>query len=219
MKHYSKNQDEAEEYAKKLIELRNGSCKELKLKQEYLAYQLVCISKFKYIVDAHVAKYKKFSNFEDLKQEAYEALVMAIKTYDSNKGSFSWWAGKYIKTKVYRSANAHSTIRFPLKQAKEIKPHKITNMPILADMKISATDGIEVLQTSESIHKAINQLPNKHQMIVNMLFGFNGIEQQSINNITKKLAISRPQFLKTFEEAKILIKEILQQQSSFSFDE
>lgn len=204
--------DEINDIAKKFIDLREQAnvTKSKTIKTQYKQYQNYCMDKLKFLVQHKVGKYKKFSNYHDLEQDGYEALVLALRTYDPARGSFSWWANQYIKTRIYRAANAHSTIRFPMKKAKEMKPYKVSVIPTIIDSDLSALESLENYQTSTSVLSAIEKLPNNHQRIVNMLFGFNGIEQQSINNIIKSLSISRPQFLKIFEEAKSKLKEILQ---------
>jgi RNA polymerase sigma factor (sigma-70 family) len=208
----SLTQDEINDIAKKFIDLREQAkiTKSEADRLQYRKYQNYCMDKLKFLVLHKVGKYRKFSNYPDLEQDGYEALVLALRTYNPNKGAFTWWADKYISTRVSRAANAHSTIRFPLKKAKETKPYKISIIPTIIDTEPTALESLESFQSSKSISSAVEQLPSNHQNVVNMLFGFNGVEQQSINNIIKSLSISRPQFLKIFGEAKIKLKEILQ---------
>lgn len=208
----SLTQEEINEIATKFIDLREQAkiTKSKVVKSQYKTYQNYCMNKLKFLVLHKIGKYKKFSNYHDLEQDGYEALVLALRTYNPAKGTFTWWADKYISTRVSRAANAHSTIRFPLKKAKEMKPYKVSVIPTIIDADPTALESLENFQISESVLVAIQQLPQNHQRIINMLFGFNGMEQHSINNITKTLSISRPQFLKIFEEAKLKLKEILQ---------
>lgn len=206
-----KNQEEIDEYAKKLIELRDTSEKQKNpiLKQKYLEYQNFCIEKFKYLVDIRVSKYRKFSNFKDLEQDGYEALILALKTYDPKKGSFTWWADKYISTRVSRAANTHSTIRFPLKKARELKPFKITTIPTLIDMQPNALENISITETTDHITQAINELPQEHQKLISLIYGFQGMNPHSIGTALKTLSLSRSQCLKILTEAKFQLKEKL----------
>lgn len=206
-----KNQEEIDEYARKLIELRDASKKQKNpiLTQEYINYQNFCIDKFKYLVDIRVSKYRKFSNFKDLEQDGYEALVLALKTYNPKKGSFTWWADKYISTRISRAANTHSTIRFPLKKAKELKPFKTTAIPILIDMQPNALDNISNSETTDYILQAINELPKDHQKLISLIYGFQGMKPHSIGTALKTLSVSRSQCLKILAEAKFQLKEKL----------
>ena len=177
--------------------------------KEFEAYQKYCIEKCKCLVTNRVGRYRKFSNYDDLEQDGYEALVLALRTYNPNKGSFTWWADKYISTRVARCANTHSTIRFPLKKAKDIKPFKISVIPTIIDESPSALSCIEDTETSTCISKAVKQLPEQQQRLVNILFGLNGAKQQSIGEASKTLDISRPKCLKILEQAKNNLKEKL----------
>lgn len=206
-----KNQEEIDEYAKELIRLRDKfqKSKRIALKQKYLEYQRFCMEKFKYLVTIRVSKYRKFSNYKDLEQDGFEALILALRTYNPNKGSFTWWADKYISTRVSRAANTHSTIRFPLKKAKEIKPFKTTSIPIIVDTR---PDALESIQTSEEVNElrnAIQELPENHQKLIKLIYGFQGMEPHSIGDALKTLCLSRPQCLKLLEEAKHQLKEKL----------
>jgi len=208
-----KNQEEIDEYAKELIRLRDKfqKSKNQALKQKYVEYQNFCMEKFKYLVTMRVGKYRKFSNYKDLEQDGFEALVLALRTYNPNKGSFTWWADKYISTRVSRAANAHSTIRFPLKKARELKPFKTTTIPTLIDMQPSALESIQTIETTDYVSKAINELPESHQKMINLIYGFQGMKPHSIGSAIKTLSISRPQCLKILQEAKTQLKEKLTQ--------
>lgn len=206
-----KNQEEIDAYARKLIQLRDKCQKSdnLALKQEYLEYQNFCIEKFKYLVSIRVSRYRKFSNFKDLEQDGYEALMLALRTYNPNKGSFTWWADKYISTRVSRAANAHSTIKFPIKKAKELKPFKTTTIPIMIDSQPNALENIDTSETSNSILTAIKELSEEHQKLINLIYGFQGMKPHSIVTAQKVLSLSRPQCLRILAEAKNQLKEKL----------
>lgn len=206
-----KNQEEIDEYAKILVALRDKAqkSKDPTLKKEYSEYQRFCMEKFRYLVNIRVSKYRKFSNFQDLEQDGYEALILALKTYDPSKGSFTWWADKYISTRISRAANTHSTIRFPLKKAKELKPFKISTIPIIIDIQPNALENIQISEIIEHISKAIKELPEGHQKLISLIYGFQGMKPHSIGTVIKNLSISRPQCLKILEEAKFQLKEKL----------
>lgn len=206
-----KNQEEIDEFAREFIKLRTKASKSKSkvIKQKFEEYQAFCFSKFKPLVIGRVGKYRKFSNYVDLVQDGYEALVLALRTYDPDKGSFTWWADKYISTRISRAANAHSTIRFPLKKARELKPFKTATIPILVDSQPDALENMESSETSGYILSAIKELPEQHQRLINLIYGFHGVKPQSMGTVLKALSISRPQCLRILEEAKTKLKEKL----------
>lgn len=200
-------QDEINSIAKLFMECRDTKNKNI---QKCIQDQNECVHKLKFLVINKIRKYKKFSNYADLEQDGYEALVLALKTYNPSKGCFSWWADKYISTRISRAANAHSTIRFPLKKAKETRPYKITTIPIIVDETPTAQESIESSEQTFYVTQALLKLPEMHQKVVNMVYGFNGIKQQSIGIMIKELDISRPQCAKILQEAKDQLKNLLQ---------
>lgn len=209
MKH--SDYDEIDSVINEFICLRRKAkkSKSKSFKQQFEAYQKYCIEKCKCLVTNRVGRYRKFSNYDDLEQDGYEALVLALRTYDPDKGSFTWWADKYISTRVARCANTHSTIRFPLKKAKEIKPFKISVIPTIIDESPSALSSLEETQTNTHVAVAVKQLPEEQQRLVNIIFGLNGAKQQSIGEASRILDISRPKCLKILEQAKNNLKEKL----------
>lgn len=210
MKKY-KNQQEIDALARDFITLRNKAQKSKSkiLKKKFQEYQNFCIDRFHCLVTAKVGRYRKFSNYQDLEQDGMEALVLALRTYKPKKGSFTWWANKYIATRVSRAANAHSTIRFPLKKAKDIKPFKTSTMPVIIDSQLPAVDALEQNQESIGIANAIAELPEQHKKLIDLIYGFNGMKPHSIGNAQKTLSISRTQCLRLLEEAKDKLKEKL----------
>lgn len=118
---------EANELYKKYVELQNNFEK-TKLKKdlrELNSHKNLMANKFKYIIQTKTSQYKKFSNYEDLNQDGYEAFMMALNTFDPNKNaSIFWWLHKYIDTRIVRKANAHSIVKVPIKKAKDAPPKK-----------------------------------------------------------------------------------------------
>jgi RNA polymerase sigma factor (sigma-70 family) len=184
--------------------------KSLKEKQDCEQQQNLCLQQLRFLVLNKTRKYKQFSNHADLEQDGFEALILALKTYNPEKGCFSWWADKYISTRISRAANAHSTIRFPLKKAKETRPYKTSTIPTIVDLAPSAQESLENSERVNKVTQALAQLPEMHQKVVSMVYGFNGIKQHSMGTLIKELAISKPQCTKILREAKDQLKEILQ---------
>ena len=193
----------------KLIDLRTKfkETSDPKIKSELNNHEQVCMAKFRYLVTMKTGRYKTFSNYDDLNQEGYEALIKAMKTFKPNKGSFFAWAHKYIGTRISRSANLHTTIRYPLKIAKATAPHKESIMPIQIEERYCPDKQLEESQTNYLIHKAISVLTIKQKEIINLAFGFDGDKPMSINKICKKLNISRLDCIKSINNALSVMKD------------
>src|SRR5271166_72416 len=183
---------EAHDLMIKFIDLRTqfqetGDAKiEIQLKR----HEQECIEKFRYLVTMKTGRYKAFSNYEDLNQEGFEALIKAMKTFKPNKGSFFGWAHNYIGTRISRSANLHTTIRFPLKVAKANTPHKESVMPVMIEERFCPDKELEESQSVRAIQGAISVLTNEQKEVIHLAYGFDGDKPMSINKICKKLGIS-----------------------------
>jgi RNA polymerase sigma factor (sigma-70 family) len=198
----------------KLIRGRNGGIAKVKnapndIKEEFKNCQNKCINAIKPLVLSRVGKYKRFSNYEDLKQDGFEAVILALETYDPNKGSFIWWADHYIKTKVSRSANMHSTIRIPLKKAKERAPHKETTMPILVNFTFNPCREAQDKENTIEISEAISVLPPENKKLIELTFGFNNIDEKNIQGIMQDMNLTYPQYVRILNESKRMIKRYL----------
>src|SRR5271154_6222260 len=155
-------EQEAHDLMKKFIDLRTQfkETGDAKIKTQLKQHEQICIEKFKYLITMKTGRYKTFSNYEDLNQEGFEALIKAMKTFKPNKGSFFAWAHNYIGTRISRSANLHTTIRFPLKVAKANTPHKESVMPLLIEERYCPDKELEESQVTQAVHNAIAILTN-----------------------------------------------------------
>jgi len=202
-------EQEANELMVKWIDLKSRSKEtgDPTLIKEFNRHDRVCIEKFRYLVSMRTGRYRTFNNYEDLNQEGHEALIKAMKTFKPNKGSFFAWAHNYIGTRISRSANLHTTIRFPLKVAKATTPHKEAVMPLLVEERYCPDKEMEQSQLTQAIHNALHTLTLEQQEIIILVYGFNGDKPMSINKICKQLGISRLNCLKTINSAISLMKE------------
>lgn len=185
----------------------NSSFKE---KKELKKIQNECIKKLGFLVTSKLYKYKKFSNYEDLQQEGYEALLMALATFKDQKSSFSWWGTKYIATRISRAANKHSTIKVPIKHAAEQKPLKATEIPVIEDSTTPDKDLIFKEIYSE-ISTEIDKLKYKDKQIAQMFYGVDGITQHTITTISEELKISRSSVAKTVSNLQKKFRSIIEQ--------
>ncbi len=205
-------EQEAQDLIIKLVDLRSAvhSTNDSKIRSELKMHEQKCINKLKYLVTMKTGKYKTFSNYEDLNQEGFEALIKAIKTYNPKKGSFFAWAHHYIGTRISRSANLHTTIRYPLRVAKETAPHKEAIMPVIVEEQYCPDKQLENCQTNFAIQHAIGTLSDQQKEIVSLAYGLDGDKPISINKICKKLNISRLNCIKLMNNALSTMKENIQ---------
>ncbi len=193
----------------KFIDLREKlqETKDSKIEAEFKRHEQECIEKFRYLVTMKTGRYKAFSNYEDLNQEGFEALIKAMKTFKPNKGSFFAWAHNYIGTRISRSANLHTTIRYPLKVAKANTPHKESVMPVQVEERYCPDKELEESQTTHAIQGALSVLSKEQKEIISLAYGFDGDKPMSINKICKKLNISRLSCIKTINSALSSMRE------------
>lgn len=175
--------------------------------ERFRKHERLCMEKFKYLVSMRTDSYKGYYNYEDLNQDGLEALVKAMVNYDPKKGSFFYWAHRYIKTRISRSANLHTTIRFPLKFAKANTPHKEPSLPVLTDNKPHPEKNVETVEVSDIIKSAMNQLNEDQINVITFAFGFDGDKPLSVSKICKKMNISRVSCIKTINSALGILKQ------------
>jgi len=202
------NIDEANKLVEKLISLRDkaNETKSSQDIQEYKKHLNKCVNEFSYIITMRTSRYKAFANYQDLNQEGFEALLKGFKNYNPQKGSIFWWLHKYIDTRIARTANRHTTIRYPLAIAKKEIPHKETLMPTLVEETYCPDKQLENHQTLHTLYNVMSSLNEKQQQIINLFYGFD-TEAISINRICQKLHISRAQCIKSMREAHATIKD------------
>jgi RNA polymerase sigma factor (sigma-70 family) len=157
----------------------------------YRNHEKVCVEKFHYLITMHTDKYKSFSNYEDLVQEGFVALLGAMKSYNPNLGNFFYWAHKYIETRIYRQANNHSTIRVPMKVAKINPPHKEKSLPLIVETRPNPETETENREVEQCVKDAVDKLAGIESSIIKMAFGISTNKPMSIHKICKKMKISR----------------------------
>lgn len=190
---------------KKNLEKRNSK----KNRKLLIEYEAECIEKLKYFVQMRAGKYRNFANYEDLIQEGMDALLKAIRTFEiKKKGSFFFWAGLFVNTRLVRSANNHSVIRYPMYVAKKNKPHKETRIPIMLDPAFSPERMAENAEISSIVRGALDHLDDEQKEVIKMIYGIG--ENKFPNSITKtckEKKISRTNCLKTLNGALEILKD------------
>lgn len=184
------DETEANELILKFIELRDNykksNSKEDLKKLEKI--KNICVEKFRPLVHVRTRHYKKYGNYQDLVQEGYVALSLAMNNYNPNKGSWLWWAHKYVKTKVARKAKDHGLIKSSFKEMKK------GNVPVIVPLEIMIENNspeqllIDKRDTC-NIDKYFSSLTEIEKKIVSMYFGFQNIDGDFSNN-GKKIKIT-----------------------------
>jgi RNA polymerase sigma factor (sigma-70 family) len=198
---------EAQELMDKFIELRSKAKESKKDQVEFERHERICIQKFKYLVTMRTSRYKLFSNYDDLNQEGLEALVKSMKNYNPKLGNFFWWSHKYIDTRISRSANLHTTIRYPLRIAKDITPHKEAVMPLLIEENNTPDKIINDKDLKKIIENLSINLSNEEKEVINLMYGIYGDVPMSINKVCRELKIPRSMCVKLFNNAILKMKE------------
>lgn len=151
-------------------------CKELKisesvdLQKRYKNLEKELIEKLTILVVRRCSRYRKFSNHPDLTQDGLEGLCLALKTYDPSKGSFIWWANKYIGTRVARAANQHSTIRIPIAKAGLLKPMRTIKLPLIYDPQPQADEQINLFEFNHAFAKCLDNMSDRQQALALLIF-------------------------------------------------
>ncbi len=205
--------EEAEDLLKEFIDIRvKYKSNSKKYEKKYNQCKLLCIEKFDYIAQNKVRKYKAFSNYDDLLQEGRIALMLALNSYETGRGCWFWWANQYVKTKISREANKHSTVKIPIKQTKNMLPYKVAQMPVMTDDTDSAIDSMETSERTLQVHSAISKLPSLQRKVVEMYFevGAARKESNSIASICNELDLTRKDCVKILTQAKRDLKKHLE---------
>jgi RNA polymerase sigma factor (sigma-70 family) len=199
----------------KLVMLRRKCAKSkrsTKLRREFEQVQEQCAKELDYLVEIRTRKYKGFPNYDDLRQDGRLALYLALQSYEPEKGDFYWWANKYIKTKISREANRHSTIKIPLKHTKHITPYKVSQLPVIVDNEPNALESMAKEELGAMIRTAVNKLPNDQRRVIELHYEMSESERQesySIGKICDKLNITRLNCTKLLNEARKTLKQEL----------
>lgn len=188
--------------------------KSLKVQREFEEVQELCTQELEYLVVARTRRYKKFSNYDDLQQDGRLALYLALRSYEPEKGDFYWWANKYIKTKISREANRHSTIKIPLKHTKLVTPYKVSQLPVIVDSEPTAIESLSQDEYNIMIRKAVQKLPDDQRKVIELHFEISpeshgDKSESSIGKICETLKIKRVECIKLLNEAKKSLRQEL----------
>jgi RNA polymerase sigma factor (sigma-70 family) len=198
--------EEAQQLMEEFVRLKGIAHLSLENEKLFKQHQKLCVKKFKYLVTMKTSRYHSFANYEDLIQEGLVALVHAMNNYNPKLGNFFWWGHKYIDTRISRSANLHTTIRYPIKVAKLTPPYKEAEFPLMVSKDNPELDTYDE-EVKNKISKTINLLDKNSKSIVDLYFGFTVPRPMSINKICKELKIPRSSCLKALKDSLSFVKD------------
>lgn len=146
-----------------------------------------------YLIDMHTYKYKRFSNYEDIRQDCFESLLLGMKSFDPKKGSFVGWATYYVRTEAKRQANKHSVFHVPMEEAKDTPPIKVVYdgiMESFPETKDSPEMKVVKKDFKEKINYSLNKLSNLEKEIFQHYFHVeNNVERKTVAQLCGTLKI------------------------------
>lgn len=188
---------EIDELVEKYICLKQKAKTNVKEKNEFLLFEKEFVFHMNRIIDLYTYKYKRFSNYEDIRQESFESLMLAVDSFKKSKGKFVGWVKMYSKTKAFRQANKHSTMNIPMKNAKDTPPIKIAmeDLPTEDLMKSSAAkDSPEQTAIKNDlwsrVRKSFHKLSEKELKIIQYHFSVDNDEYANIAELCSALSLS-----------------------------
>lgn len=173
--------------------------------------ELTLYTQYKRILSYKLRKYKRYFNYIDLQQEAYEALTRALKTFDPNKGLFTSWANKYIDIRIARAANSNSTIKYPIQISPEDRSvrdftYKITDDKTSIERQYNVEQDLDKLQKIHIVKTELKQFDDLDKKIFSSIYGLE-TEARSITDICNRLNISREKCLRSLNNTTSILKQ------------
>jgi len=177
--------------------------------KEYEVYFNSMVKRFGYIAELHTKRYMKYPNYQDLLQEGYLGLVVALRKFDmARSNNFFKLANWYVKTRVKRAANKFDVVNVPMAVGKECPPCRVDIPAVLSDHSEFEMDIIDTIQQSEMIRNALSTLPHESKQVICYFYGidFSGeeifsAEKKSIEDISKEMKLPKMKIKKIIETA------------------
>lgn len=141
------------------------------------------VKKLSYIPCSLVGKYRKYDNYEDLKQVAYMTFIHAINTFDYRRGdNFKGWCWWWIRKEVAKEAYAQKVylqrrVRLSTKRWEE------------EELVDSYEDILVAFDSTYHLHKAIHRLDGRSSYIIQASFGIS-CEALPLREIGSHLGVS-----------------------------
>ena len=191
----------------KFLELRDLAKKNISDVPRFEKYKENLFKELKLYVEGYTSYYKKFSNYQDLNQFGYEAILNSFNTFNSSKGKYSYWFHRYVGTKVVRQASAHSSIRIPIKKIKKNgeKPIKVDEIPEQSDF-LTPEDICIKKQLLDKINIFLEGLNHIEKSVFCHYFNLDN-KYSSVDELCSDLKISKQKFKQIINKCLTDIKE------------
>lgn len=183
-------------------------------KRKLQAQQLDVLNQMKILVLYRSSKYMSYSNGLDLKQEGMEGLLMALDSYQNNRSAFSWWADKYISTRIKRAlGNSHFIVKIPHDKVKQImketegpaKYRAVIDLESILDFNDPETLLMEK-EESEVLTVAISELDAQDKLLLETNLKTSGT---TLTELSSALGVSKPTLIHKVKKIKQKLKNQL----------
>jgi DNA-directed RNA polymerase sigma subunit (sigma70/sigma32) len=185
--------DQIDDLVEKYISLKQKSKTDKKINKEFVSFEKEFVYHMNKIIDLYTYKYKRFSNYEDLRQDAFQSLMLAVDSFKRSKGKFVGWVKMYSKTKVFREANKHSALKVPMEKAKTLPPIKVSmedyEMEKRPDLKDSPEQTVIKNNLWFKIKKSFQKLSKNELKVIEYHFKIND-EFSNITELCSSLSLS-----------------------------
>lgn len=185
--------DQIDDLVEKYISLKQKSKTDKKINKEFVSFEKEFVYHMNKIIDLYTYKYKRFSNYEDLRQDAFQSLMLAVDSFKRSKGKFVGWVKMYSKTKVFREANKHSALKVPMEEAKTLPPIKVSmedyEMEKRPDLKDSPEQTVIKNNLWFKIKKSFQKLSKNELKVIEYHFKIND-EFSNITELCSSLSLS-----------------------------
>lgn len=199
---------EVDEFGKKFIELREAAKNSKEANLAFNKYKNQIFLDLKPYVALYTAKYKKFSNYQDLNRFGDEAIWKSLKTYKLSKGRYSFWFHRYVGTKIVRQAAAHAAIRISIRSIKKnpnAKPIKVDEIPIQVDV-LTPEFLTEKRRQIQKLNAFIQTLEPVAKTIFCHHFQIDS-KYKSVSDLCQDLNISKPKFKSILNQCLLEIRK------------
>jgi len=165
------------------------------------------VIKMSFIIESKCRKYKKFSNYEDLKQEGMIGLIKAVNRFDYTRfPNFFVYSDQWIFNHIAQSAKKFDVVYNPLKKK-----------TVYYDMDVPANETVNQCpensyykkERNERIEIAINELTDRQKNIINSVYGLNKLPE-TLRKIGKNICLTHERVRQIQIE---IVKEMLNNQS------
>lgn len=145
------------------------------------------VMKMSFMVDSKCRKYKKFPNYEDLKQEGLIGLIKAVNRFDYTRfPNFFVYSDQWIFNHIAQSAKKFDVVYNP---SKKKTVYYDIDIPEGENTNICPENMYYKKEVSEKIKEAISSLKEREKTIIKSTFGLNQ-KPETLRKIGKEIGLT-----------------------------